>query len=195
MRMTRVVLVLTFVTATATITVASRPAGQRQPTKPVKIDSYTSYFRTPAETLAETILQVGAVVRGKIVGSKPHDTKDQIVTAFRFEVIEVLHTAGGRVVNPSEIDILRRIGERDRGPYIERRVQERFPPFDVGHEYVMYLSWNSALNGWVPGFGPDSAIDITSGQVDSHGQAKLTVRHKGIPAEDYLDLVRGFGRR
>jgi hypothetical protein len=193
MRITPTVLVFSFVTAT--MAVASSPAGQQQPTKPVKIDSYTSYFRTPAETLAETILQVGAVVRGKIVGSKPHDTKDQIVTAFRFKVIEVLHTAGGRVVNPSEIDILRRIGERDRGPYIERRVQERFPPFDVGHEYVMYLSWNAALDGWVPSFGSDSAIDITSGHVESRGQAKLTVEHKGKPAEEYIDLVRGFGHR
>jgi hypothetical protein len=178
----------------ATIPIASsRPAAQQQATKPVIVDSYGRFFRTPAETLAETILQADAVVRGRIVGSKPDD-RDQIVTAFRFKVIEVMHTSGGRVVNPSEIDILRGIGERDRGSHIERRVQERFPPFDTGHEYVMYLSWNSALNGWVPAFGPDSAIDITSGRVDSYGKAKITVEHKDKSPEHYLDLVRGFGR-
>lgn len=195
MRKTLPVLVLAFVTVM--LTMASRAAWQQQPTtKPVKVVSFSTHFRAPADTLAEAIPQADAVVRGRIVGSKPADTSDRIVTAFRFKVIEVLHTPGGRVVNLSEIEILRRgIGERDRGSYIERGVQERFPPFDFGHEYVMYLSWNPALNGWVPAFGPDSAIDITSGHVDSPGHAKLTIEHQGKPAEEYLDLVRGFGRR
>jgi hypothetical protein len=189
--MRRILTVLAAVLAAAPMTVAE----QQQSTKPVKVDSYGTYFRAPAETLDKTILTADAVVRGRIVRSRPDDTKDEIVTAYRLKVIEVMHTAGGRVIDPSEIDILRRIGERDRGPYIERRVQERFPPFDFGHEYVVYLTWNPSMNGWVPAFGPDSVIDITSGRVDSHGNAKLTSEHKGRPAEDYLDLVRGLGRK
>jgi len=37
---------------------------------------------------------------------------------------------------------------------------------------ILFLNWNSALEDWVPAFGPDSAWDITSGQVQSAGSAK-----------------------
>lgn len=180
--------------ATVTASVASKQS-QQQPSKPIKHFYNNTYWKGPAATLAETILAVDAVVRGRVLGGEPRDTKDNVTTAYRFKVDEIIHAFGGHPVNESEITILRNIGDRDRGAYIERTIDSDFPPFELGQQYVVFLNWDPYRGAWVPGIGPDSLIDITTGVVRSPGYHDLTKAQKGKPAAEYLELLRRLGRK
>lgn len=79
------------------------------------------------------------------------------MTAYGFQILEVLHSFGGYNVDADRITVLKDGGDVDRGSYIERAVHEGFPECEPGREYVLFLERNVALDEWVPAFGPDSA--------------------------------------
>lgn len=191
--MKRTVTVLAIGVALTTAALIASRQVEQQPPKPVKEVYNNTYWKGPAATLSETILAVNAVVRGRVVGGTPRDTQKDVATAYRVKVEEIIHAGGGQPVNEPEITILRRIGERDRGAYVERTIEPDFPPLELGHQYVLFLNWNSYTSGWVPAIGPDSVIDITTGVVQSAGVADVMSAHKGKPAAEYLELLRRLG--
>ena len=168
--------------------------------KPVRQEVINTYFKAPPDTLTDMIIEADLVVKGRVIGASPRDTPakpDQTAstrTAYRLRVDEILHVKDSRAVDATTIDIVRSGGERDRGHYIERAYQSGFPPFETGHEYVLFLTWNAALAAWVPAFGPDSAFDLGDGIVDSPGTAKVTAALRGTPVSEFLASVRRFGR-
>jgi hypothetical protein len=193
--MQRTVTVVAIGVAVATAAVLVSRHVEPQPPKRVKEVYSNTYWKGPAATLTETILAVDAVVRGRVLGGEPRDTKDNVTTAYRFKVDEIIHALGGHPVDESEITILRNIGDRDRGAYIERTIDSDFPPFELGQQYVVFLNWDPYRDAWVPGIGPDSVIDITTAVVRSPGYADLTKAQKGKPAAEYLELLRRLGRK
>jgi hypothetical protein len=193
MRRTITLLAVGVVFATAA-PIASGHGGQK-PNKPVRESFIFTEWKGPKATLADTILAVDAVVRVRVLGSTVRDTKD-LVTAYRLKVEEIIQAFGGRAVDASEITLLRDVGERDRGAYIERLIENPpFPPIELGHEYVLFLNWSPSRGAWEPAIGPDSVIDITKGIVEARGTAAITSAAKGQPAAEYLTLLRRFGRK
>lgn len=189
--MRTIVAVISLLVMLTTLTAVTRA---KQSSKPIKEHHIGTYFKGPPDSLREMALDADAVVRGRLLGGSPNDRNNEVFTAFKLKVDEILHAFGGRRVDPSEIVILRRTGDRDRGSYVERTVQENFPAFELGHEYVMYLAWNEPLKAWVPAFGPDSVLDITKGVIESAGRANITSAQRGRSAEDYLNAVRALSR-
>jgi hypothetical protein len=179
---------------------SSPPRDIRQASKPVKTYGIYTYFYGPPDSLAKMISDADAVVRGKIVGNAPRDLdlgdipKARVTTVYRFKVLEIIHALGGYNVDPTEIFVLREGGVRDRGDHLERVVEDRFPPFDQGHQYILFLRWDKTLNVWVPAFGPDSVLDIETGRVESPGSAKVTKEQKGRTATEVLERIRRYGR-
>jgi hypothetical protein len=179
--------------------VATSSTDQVSP-KPVRQEVINTYFKAPPDTLTDMIIEADLVVKGRVIGASPRDTPakpDQTAstrTAYRLRVDEILHVKDSRAVDATTIDIVRSGGERDRGHYIERAYQSGFPPFESGHEYVLFLTWNAALAAWVPAFGPDSAFDLRGGIVDSPGTAKVATALRGTPVSEFLASVRRFGR-
>ena len=112
------------------------------------------------------------------------------MTMFRVAVLDVLHASGNYGVTPDEITVILTGGDRDRGAYIARTLNEGFPLLELDHEYVLFLTWNAALDDWVPAFGPDSVWDITHGRVESAGHAKVTREYQGGIAVDALQRLR-----
>jgi hypothetical protein len=169
------------------------------PGKPVKTDIINTHFKAPPHSLSEMLTQVDAVVRGRIIGGSPRDLNlggrpgARVMTSYGFQVLEVLHVFGSFSIASDKISILREGGSRDRGPYVESVVQEGFPPFDVGHEYVLFLKWSDGLEGWVPAFGPDGVVDLQSGRVQTPGTSTLMNSQRGKTAADFVRLVRRFG--
>jgi hypothetical protein len=116
--MKRTITVLAIGVALTTSALIASSELEQQPPKPVKEVYNNTYWKGPARTLGETILAVNAVVRGRVVGSTPRDTQNDVATAYRIKVEEIIHEGGGRPMSEPEISVLRRIGDRDRGAYV-----------------------------------------------------------------------------
>ena len=161
--------------------------------KPVKQDFVHTYFKAPPESLNEMITAADAVVRGRAIGSSPRRDRDHgLMTDVRFTVLELIHV-GGLPIDPMEVVVTRQGGEVDEGAFIQRTVQESFPPFEKAHEYILFLRWYPEKAIWIPAYGPDSVFDLTGGIVKSPGVYEVANARKGSPAPAFLDAVRRFG--
>jgi len=170
-----------------------------QQRKPVRDEPINTSFKAPPPTLGAMISEAELVVFGRFVGGAVKDSDDpgkgrSTMTGHRLKIGEVLHASSSSRKVGSEIEVIRRGGERDRGSYIERSYQIGFPPFQNGHEYALFLVWNTALDAWVPAYGPDSAIDLTGAAAHSAGQSDLIRSLEGKPAAEVLELLRRSGR-
>jgi hypothetical protein len=193
--MRRTLTVFAIGVAFATAVVIASSHGRQKSNKPVKESYIFNEWKAPEATLTDTILAVDAVVRVRVLGSTVRDTED-LVTAYRLKVEEIIQAFGGRAVDESEITLLRKVGERDRGAYIERMIESpTFTPIELGHEYVLFLQWSPSSGAWTPAIGPDGVLDITKGIVESRGTAAITSAAKGKPAAGYLELLRRLGRK
>ncbi len=177
--------------------------------KPVKVEHLSITPKGPtSDSLFQMIADADAVVRGRVVDSSPRDFDydrgtdlpplkgGRVMTAFHVEVSEILHAAGDHVVDINkQLDFILDGGDRDRGAYIERLVASGIPILERGHEYVLFLRWSPWVDGWIPPYGPDGALDITKGVVESAGRATITERHKGRPAADVLKELRQYGQK
>jgi hypothetical protein len=189
--------------------VATLAHATQQQDKPVKIHKL---FITPKGPTSDSLFQMmadsDALVRGRVVGSSPrvldlYMGADQpaikggrVMTAFRVNVSEILHGAGDHVVDTNKpLLLIFNGGDRDRGTYIERVVPEGMPLLEQAHEYVLFLKWDSSLDGWIVPYGPDGVLDIGKGVVESAGRATITKRHKGRPAADVLTELRKYGQK
>ena len=169
--------------------------------KPVKQSYIYGEFQGPPDSLTEMVLKVDAVVRVRVVAAVPHDpdphdtNPPRVITAFTCRVLEILHAFGGHSVDPNRLQVLLIGGDRDRGAYVERVIHSGFPLLETGHEYLLFLLWDEAfIGGWTPSFGPNGVFDITTGVVDTPGTRKVATDQKGKKAEDFVLIVRRFGR-
>jgi hypothetical protein len=185
--------VLPLAAAVSVAVCLSDTAAAQTPAKPVLPEVINAYFKGPPDTLTDMIVESQLVVRGRVTGTSPRDAPPVTRTAYRLEVIELLRANDSRAFDARPIDIIRSGGDRDRGTYIEHAYEAGFPPFEIGHEYVLFLVWNNDFGAWVPAFGPDSAYDLTSGVLDSPGKASVTSTLRGMAVPDFLDRIR-FGR-
>lgn len=177
------------------LSISGRTAGTSLQGKPVSLEPIYTYFKAPPATLSEMIAEAELVVQGRVVGHRPKDNADlgATRTAHRVEVLEIVRDSPLHPVTTDEIEVVRTGGERDRGHYIEKSYQVGFPQFDNGRQYLLFLVWNKALNSWVPAYGPDSAVDLTSGVADSSGKSAAVQKLKGKAAAEVLDIVRRGG--
>ena len=162
--------------------------------KPVIPDPINKHFKGPSDTLSQMIAQADLVVRGRIAGERPRDGPDIAITrtGYRTQVLEIVHLSSqNSIPNPdlNEVEIVRSGGIRDRGAYIEQSYEVGFPSFDMGHEYLLFLVWNRALESWVPAYGPDSAFDLTSGVAETAGKLEPARVLNGKKAADVLELL------
>lgn len=168
--------------------------------KPVKTAVINTHFKAPPDSLSEMLTKVDAVVRGRIVSASSQDLNlagrpgVRVMTSYRFHIIEVMHVFGSFSIATDNIAILREGGTRDRGSYVESVIQEGFPPFDIDHEYILFLKWSEGSNGWIPAFGPDGVVDLQGGRVRTPGTSQLMTSQRGKTAADFVRLVRRFGQ-
>jgi hypothetical protein len=174
------------------------PQAERAQQKPVKVQISQPDYRAAPDSLSEMIEVSDLVVVGEVLGSEPHDRVDQlgtfVRTLFRVDLETILHDDSPAVAVESPLKLLQDVGDRDRGAYIERNEMEGFPRFRTKHRYVMFLTWNEALKAWVPAFGPDSFVDLTSGVGAIVGKSRAIRGLKDRTASDVIDAVKRQGR-
>lgn len=167
-------------------------AARSEQDKPTRQVTIVTEFKGPPPTLSEMVREADAVITGRIVGTTPHDVfeprfNDQsVMTMYRVRVSQVLQAFGGYNIDPREIGVLRVGGVRDRGSYLEQTVQEDFPPFHTGSDYLLFLNWDKAHEAWIVAFGPDGAFELSG-----HGVAALGVTPvaKSVASTNTLTLI------
>ena len=167
--------------------------------KPIREDKIYTSFKAPPGNVPDMVLGADAVVRGRMVGKQPVNARTGAVrgremTANHLQVIEILHNFAKHQVEPGVLNILRPSGDFDRGSHIERAHQVDFPEFQPGHEYLVFLYWNEALDGWVPAYGPDSVFDLTSNRPIPFGSSKVATALAAKSSSELLTHVRFLGR-
>jgi hypothetical protein len=143
------------------------------------------------------LAEADLVLTGRVVDAIPADRIDpfgnqDVRTLFKIKPDEVFRNVSPRTLDEL-IDVVRAVGERDRGSYIQRVEQEGFPTFNKDRKYLLFLVSNSAVGAWVPAFGPDSFFDLTNGVALAAGTSKVIASLRGKSAEQVLQTVRRGG--
>ena len=170
--------------------------GSSQP-KPIHEEPINTYFNAPPDNIADMVTRADAVVLGRMVGRSPFKGRSDPARpsfANRFQIVEILHNPTKHPVDPNAIDLVRPSGDTDHGAYVVRGYQVGFPEFETGHQYILFLSWNEAIPGWVPAYGPDSVFDVTAGRSKAFGRSAVAESLARKSPADLLNQVRFLGR-
>lgn len=179
--------------AGTTVGLALAHSRQEKPTH-VSIDNI--YYNAPPPSLSEMEKTADAVVFGRVLGGVSKDggffrkSEPGITTSYRFKVHEVISAQGKRAVDPNELTVLRDGGSIDRGNRIDKVVDADFPPFELGHEYVLFLRWDAGQEAWVPAWGPNATFEIKGGLITSPGYAHVCKEQNGLSIDEFLEKLR-----
>jgi hypothetical protein len=141
--------------------------------KPVQTTEGVVDYAPPPSTLDEAVQQADAIVVGTPDHERTHHPPvDPSSTrlAYSITISQVLRSHPS--LTQPVVDIFRYGGDTDAGDHIVRRVQRGFPRFVGNHQYLLFLSWNAALQGFEPQYGPNSVFELfPDGRVDTPGRA------------------------
>jgi hypothetical protein len=164
--------------------------------KPTHVSIHNIYYNAPPPSLSEMERTADAVVFGRVLGGVSKDggffrkSDPGITTSYRFKVHEILAAQGNRAVDPNELTVLKDGGAIDRGNRIDKVVDADFPPFELGHEYVLFLHWDAGQEAWVPAWGPNAAFEVKGGIIRSPGYAQISKEQNGLALDDFLIQLR-----
>lgn len=145
-------------------------------------------------TLERATARATAIVRARIVDSQVRTRMEPgvpypfVSTAYALNVIEVLKRDPQL---PIPTEVLRPGGdlETDRG--IRRYVEEGFPAFQPGDEYLLFLYWHDNTATYHMISGADSAYRITpDDRLHGLGRGVLARRYLGRDARDVIGRIR-----
>jgi hypothetical protein len=182
---------LVLVTLLLCITGCSDGAAQEQK-KTVRSRISTEY-KAPPPSVREMVLEADAVVCGRVVGKRPKDGKggSRVETVYGFAVQEVLHNFGQPTVDDRKsLYLLRYGGERERSQDRLEVWESRFPQFQNGSEFVLFLRWNEQEQPWEVLWGPAGLIELKQKRGRSWSQSTPLSRFDGVPEADMLHSIR-----
>jgi hypothetical protein len=165
--------------------------------KPVVTTEGIVDYLTPPSSLEEAAQQAAAIVIGTITQERtyrsPADPSSTRVV-YRVKVSHVLRSHAS--LTQPEFDVYRYGGDTDAGDHIIRRVQRGFPGFVAGHQYLMLLSFNTALQGFEPQYGPNSVFELfPDGRVDTPGKASYAQSQTAKSSATLIaDIKRAIGQ-
>jgi hypothetical protein len=167
----------------------------QQPAKPVvEVPIEVSYSAPPA-TLEDATRSADAVVLVRIRGSRPYQPSISgatLRTAYQIDVLETLKLDSR--LTPDSV-VFRFGGDEDKGTHIRQLRESSFPAFRPGQEYVLFLKWNSVLEGFETSGGPNTAFEILSdGTVQSPGKAAFARGQAGKSKSMFLTAVRSAAK-
>lgn len=138
------------------------------------------------------------IVRGLIVDQNSHLEPDETIwTDVRVQVLETLGGASEHVVQPGNIVVLRRPGGSITiDGQVVKSVENDFPTFDDGAEYVLFLRRESGAEFYVPVSGAQGVFGIETQHVRQMSQ-KFGVwndLHKEMALSTFVDKIRKHRR-
>jgi hypothetical protein len=169
--------------------------------KPVEEVPVIIEYAEPPRTLEDATARAHAIVRARVVGSQFRqrrvrpDVPPDVNTAYALKALDVLKRDPQL---PIPTEVLREGGDRETDQGILRYVEEGFPAFHPGDEYLLFLYWNENLAAYQMIFGVDGAYRITSdNRVHGLGRSVLARQHTGRDAREVANRIREIatGRR
>lgn len=165
--------------------------AQQKPVKEVPI--IINYAAKPT-TVESATARAHAIVRARIVGSQFRDLKrpdapyPDMFTAYQLNLVEVLKRDPHL---PVPTEVLRPGGDFETDQGIKRYVEEGFPAFQPGDEYLLFLYWNENLATYQMIFGVDGAYRITpDNRLHGLGRGVLAQRYTGQGAREIGNRIR-----
>jgi hypothetical protein len=151
-------------------------------------------YREKPTTLERATARAHAVVRARVVGSQfrkllePSAAITHVNTAYGLKVVEVLKQ---NPQLPIPTEVLRPGGDLETDQGIQRFVEEGFPAFQPGDEYLLFLYWNESLAAYQMISGADSAYRITpDNRLHGLGRGLLAQRYTGQDAREVANRIR-----
>lgn len=164
--------------------------------KPVVTHKTVSEYPGPPSSLAGMIGASDAVVRGRVAGRAPFPKGEKpqpVQSLYRVQVIEVMQGSDAGPAPGEAIEVVRIGGVIEHPNRVDHVVDEGFPDFENGQEYVLFLNRSRSGTFWVPAFGPDSVFALRDSSVEPFGKASVSRAQAG-PEASFLEAVRGFGQ-
>jgi hypothetical protein len=189
---------LTIVSAAAIGLVSLRGmTTSRTPQKPIQSEFANTYFKAPPPSLDGMIADADLVIVGRVLNANGRYEPNgiHVLTAHRVRIDELLYIKSGLTPPGDELTFVRNGGDIDLGTHVKRVIEDGFPPVEPGHQYVLFLFWNRALDAWKPAFGPDSVLDVSSGKVLSPGKATITDSLRGKDGTAVIEALRQAASR
>ena len=175
-------------------------AGVSQQTSVKEVPLVVNYAVKPS-TLERATAGAHAIVRARVVGSQFRDLREpgapvpMVNTAYALNVVEVLKRDPHL---PVPTEVVRSGGDLETDEGIRRYVEEGFPAFQPGDEYLLFLYWNENLAAYQMFFGADGAYRVTpDNRLHALGRGLLAQRYTGQDAREVANRIRQIaaGRR
>lgn len=183
---------------TAVLPGAPAAIGVSQQKSVKEVPLIIEYFESP-RTLERATVDAHAIVRARVVGSQFRQRRERpdappdVSTAYALKVLEVLKR-DPRLPIPTEV--LRAGGDLETDQGTLRIVEEGFPAFQPGDEYLLFLHWNENLAAYQMFFGVEGAYRITSdNRIHGLGRGVLAKQHTGQKADEVADRIREIAGR
>jgi len=143
------------------LTMALLAAAGVSQQKPVKEVPLVINYAVKPITLERATARAHAVVRARVVGSQFRDLREPGVpvpnmnTVYALNVVEVLKRDPNL---PVPTQVVRSGGDLETDEGIRRYVEDGFPAFQPGEEYLLFLYWNENLATYQMFFGVTARI-------------------------------------
>jgi hypothetical protein len=157
--------------------------------EPIIID-----YVPPPATLEEAIARAHVVVRARIAGAESPKRGEgsspafDVRTAYKLDIVEVLKSDAGMA---PPVEVVRYGGDLQTEKGARRVVEEDFPAFGQGNEYLVFLFWNDYLKVYEPAFGPDAAFQVAGdGRLQAIGRSMLSQQQAHKSTRDVRSRIR-----
>jgi hypothetical protein len=174
--------------------------SQQKSVKVREVPLVVNYAAKPI-TLERATAGAHAIVRARVVGSQFRDLREpgapvaNVNTAYALNVVEVLKRDPHL---PLPTEVVRPGGDLETDQGILRIVEEGFPAFQPGDEYLLFLYWNENLATYQMFFGADGAYRVTpDNRLDGLGRGLLAQQYRGQDGREVANRIREIaaGRR
>ena len=150
-----------------------------------------------AKSLEEMWKAADLVIDGVVAELTPADEQvpgqppqTLIATSYHVTVIEAFKTDSRWNPQDRTVVVTRIGGVRDRGNYLLKKFDPRFPLFDKGERYILFLTHLRRAE-YAPALGPDGAYQVTSAGIKARGAAAFAKQLEALSFSDVrLTLLR-----
>jgi hypothetical protein len=145
-------------------------------------------------TLEDATARAHAIFLARVVGSQFRTSKERpeapphVNTAYALKVLEVLKRDPQL---PIPTEVLREGGDLETDEGILRIVEQDFPAFHPGDEYLLFLYWNENIAAYQMIFGVEGVYRITpDNRVHGLGRGVLAKQYNGQNAREIAARIR-----
>ena len=145
------------------------------------------------ESVEEMAAEADVIVRGRVLGSRAfarNGVAPRVLTEHRLQIIEAIHgwIPSDARQKHDEMVLLQHAGEVETENGLMRIADEI--PLSPGSEYVLFLTWNPAYEGYEISRGPYGIFRVEHGSVHPASDFRTVKSAKGKGVGQFTDELR-----